>query len=301
MTEAHLDPKVRHDFVLLYDVEGGNPNGDPDNANHPRTDPETGELWVTDVAIKRKVRDFIADAYEDEPGMAIHVRNGTALNQHHREASEAIKLKKNKKRKLDDQNRVADELTRRFYDIRAFGAVMSTGDNPAGQRRGPIQLACPAVSVETGEVAELGITRVTVTKEEDLNRVSESDSKGEGPKFTEMGTKFIVPYALFQAKGTFTPSFAKKTDFSARDLEIFWDALVRMWSLDRSASRGITGCAGIHIFTHGDAFGRARAADLYQLIKIQRISEGPARKLGDYAISVDTTDLPDGITYTRIG
>ena len=292
--QPHLNPDVRHDFVLLYDVEGGNPNGDPDNANHPRTDPETGHLWVTDVAIKRKVRDFIIDCYGDTEGMGIYVRNGIALNQHHREASVAAGLAPNKGRKGADQNTAAVELQRRFYDIRAFGAVMSTGDNPAGQRRGPIQLACPATSVEPAFVSEFGITRVTVTREEDLNAA-------EGGKDREMGTKFSVPYTLIRAHGTFTPSFAAQSGFTGDDLEKFWDALERMWALDRSASRGITGCCAILIFTHGDKYGRARAAALYDLVQVARVSEGPARRFGDYTVTVDTDALPDGVTHTRLG
>jgi len=294
MTEfPHLDPTVRHDFVLLYDVDGGNPNGDPDNANQPRTDPETGHLWVTDVAIKRKVRDFIVDAYASKPGMGIYVQHGVALNQHHREASETLGLEASKSRKLPDQYQAAGELLRRFYDIRAFGAVMATGDNPAGQIRGPIQIACPATSVEPAFVSELAITRVTVTKEADLN--------AENGKDREMGTKFTVPYTLIRAKGTFTPSFADKAGFTSDDLAVFWDALERMWALDRSASRGITGCAGIHIFTHSDAYGRARAADLLARVKIERTSDGPARELSDYTISTDIDGLPEGITHTRLG
>ncbi len=288
--QIHLDPELRHDFVLLYDVEAGNPNGDPDNANHPRTDPETGHLWVSDVAIKRKIRDFIADAYQGEPGMGIYVQHGTALNEHHRIASEAIGLEPDKKRSASDQSKAAEALKAGFYDIRAFGAVLSTGDHPAGQVRGPIQLACPAVSIEPHLASELTITRFTATKEDDL----------AAGKDREMGSKYTVPYALIKAKGTFTPSFARQAGFTSDDLAVFWDALQRMWALDRSASRGITGSAGIHIFSHPDAYGRARAATLHQLVRVERTSDGPARRLEDYTVSVDTAALPEGITHTLL-
>jgi CRISPR-associated protein Csd2 len=304
MSDAHLNPEVRHDFELLFDVEGGNPNGDPDNANAPRTDPETGHLWVTDVALKRKVRNFVAEEHAGRDGYAIYVEEAVALNSRHREASESLSLKANKKRPRNEQLKAAAVLCQRYYDVRTFGAVMSTGEHPAGQVRGPIQLACPAVSVEPVIASDLTITRVAVTDENELKRLAE----GDGGKDREMGAKTIVPYALFRARGSFTPSFAAKTGFSGEDLAVFWDALQRMWALDRSSSRGITGCRGIYVWSHPDRFGRGHAGDLYKRLDVTRIgdvgaagaAETPARGFEDYKLTVDDTGLPDGITLTIV-
>jgi CRISPR-associated protein Csd2 len=200
-TPAHLDISRRHDFVLLYDVTGGNPNGDPDNGNSPRTDPLTGHGWVTDVALKRKIRTFVADAYAGREGFEIYVAEGVALNARHREASAALNIAPNKKRPAADQARAGAELSRRYFDIRTFGAVMSTGENPAGQLRGPVQFGCPITSVEPLEPTELTITRVAVTREEELQKLLD----GEGGKDREMGSKHTVPYALFKAQGFDAP------------------------------------------------------------------------------------------------
>lgn len=298
MTDTHLNPDVRHDFELLFDVEGGNPNGDPDNANSPRTDPETGHLWVTDVALKRKMRNFVAEAYPDRDGFGIYVEEAVALNSRHREASESLGLKASKKRPRDEQLRAADVLCRKYFDIRAFGAVMSTGDHPAGQVRGPIQMACPAVSVDPVIASDLTITRVAVTDENELKKLAE----GDGGKDREMGSKTVVPYALFRARGSFTPAFAVKTGFSGDDLTVFWDALQRMWALDRSSSRGITGCRGVYVWTHPDRFGRAHAGDLYRRLTVTRASgELPARQFEDYKLEVNESRLPAGVTFTKLG
>lgn len=301
MSDTHLNPDVRHDFELLFDVEGGNPNGDPDNANSPRTDPMTGHLWVTDVALKRKVRNFVTEEHSDREGYAIYVEEGVALNARHREASKSLGLKENKKRPRDQQLQAAAVLCQQYYDIRAFGAVMSTGENPAGQVRGPIQLACPAVSVDPVVASDLTITRVAVTNEDELKKLAD----GEGGKDREMGSKTIVPYALFRARGSFTPTFAAKTGFSADDLAVFWDALQRMWALDRSSSRGITGSRGIYVWSHADRFGRGHAADLYSRLTITRVGGEddkrlPARGFNDYKLTVDEDDLPEGITLTTL-
>lgn len=289
MTETHLDITRRHDFVLFFDVQGGNPNGDPDNGNAPRMDPETGYGWVTDVALKRKVRTFIADAYGDREGFGIYVAEGVALNARHREAAEALGLKKQKKRPAAEQAQAGAWLAERYFDVRAFGAVMSTGDYPAGQLRGPIQIACPITSVDPLDAAELTITRVAVTSEKELEKLAE----GDGGKDREMGSKHTVPYALFRAHGFVTPALAERTGFSNEDLSIFWDTLSRMWALDRSASRGTTGARGLHVFSHADKYGRCHADRLFQCVSVERTSDGPARKFGDYRIDVDTEGLAE--------
>jgi CRISPR-associated protein Csd2 len=300
-TKTHLDATRRHDFVLLYDVTGGNPNGDPDNGNAPRTDPETGHAWVTDMALKRKVRNFIADANPGTAGMAIHVSEGVALNQALREVTEDLGLEADKKnaRSRKDQEAAAAEMSRRYFDVRAFGGVLSTGDNPAGQLRGPIQIACPITSVDPIQAVELGITRVAVTSEDALAKKATGETGG---KDREMGAKHTVPYALLRATGFFTPSLAAKTGFTDDDLATFWDALQRMWALDRSSSRGMTGCRGIHIFSHSDKYGSCHPDKLFSRIDITRTAEDPARKFDDYTISVDLGGLDKmGIEYTILG
>lgn len=295
---AYLDIGKRHDFLLLFDVTGGNPNGDPDNGNAPRTDPETGDAWVTDVALKRKVRSFIADAYAGREGFDIYVGEGVALNERHRTASEALGMKPNRKRPAAEQVKAGVEVARRYYDVRAFGAVMSTGDNPAGQLRGPIQITGITASVEPVVPSELTITRVAVTKESELQKLA----AGDGGKDREMGSKHVVPYALFAAQGFVTPSLAEKTGFDDNDLEIFWDALQRMWSLDRSSSRGMTGCRGIHIFSHGDRYGRCHPDRLFSRVSITRSADAPARQFSDYQVDVDIAGLDAlGITHALIG
>lgn len=294
----HLDVTRRHDFVLLFDVAGGNPNGDPDNGNAPRSDPLTGYGWVTDVALKRKVRNFVLDAYGDREGFEIYVGEGVALNAHHREESTKLGLKDNKKRPAADQVTVGQRLAARFYDVRTFGAVMSTGDHPAGQLRGPVQIACPITSIEPPQPTELTITRVAVTSESELTKLAE----GSGGKDREMGSKHTIPYVLFRAHGFVTPALGEKTGFSSADLEVFWDALQRMWALDRSASRGTTGCRGLHVFTHADRYGRCHADKLFNRISISRNVEGPARSYGHYDVDVDTDGLADlGVTNTLLG
>lgn len=299
-TEPHLDITRRQDFMLLFDVTGGNPNGDPDNGNAPRADPLTGAGWVTDVALKRKVRNFIADLKGDEVGFGIYVGEGVALNARHREASEELGLKASKggKRSAGDQASVGALLAQRYYDIRTFGAVMSTGDNPAGQLRGPIQIACPITSAEPLDSAELTITRVAVTSEDALKNLAAGE---QGGKDREMGSKHTVPYALFAARGFFTPAFAEKTGFNSDDLALFWDALQRMWALDRSSSRGMTGCRQLHVFSHADRYGRGHPDALFSRIAVSRLSDGPARGFSDYSISVDLDGLDElGVTHVQL-
>lgn len=300
MSEApHLDVTRRQDFLLLFDVTGGNPNGDPDNGNAPRIDPLTGAGWVTDVALKRKVRNFVGDLKGDEEGFGIYVSEGVALNARHREASGSLSLKpaKNGKRPAADQAAAGALLAQRYFDIRAFGAVMSTGEHPAGQLRGPIQIACPITSVDPLDGTELTITRVAVTSEEELKKLA----AGDGGKDREMGSKHTVPYALFKACGFVTPAFAEKTGFNSDDLSLFWDSLQRMWSLDRSASRGMTGCRGLHVFSHADRYGRGHPDSLFSRVSVSRRSESPARGFADYAVDVDRAGLDElGITHVDL-
>lgn len=291
----HLDPNVRHDFVLVFDVENGNPNGDPDNGNAPRIDPETGHGWVTDGALKRKVRNFVAETKGDAEGYGIYVGEGVALNSRNRAAAEAIGAKASKQNNMAVQQRMCQD----WWDIRAFGAVLSTGEFPAGQVRGPIQMTM-AVSAEPIFNADVTITRVAVTNEKELEKLKSADEKGG--KDREMGSRSLVPYALFTSRGFFVPSLASRTGFSADDLALFWDALQRMWYLDRSSSRGVTGCRGIHIFSHDDALGRCHPDKLFQRVQA-RLGEGleVGRSFADYSVTADVADLPAGVTYTCLG
>lgn len=291
---AHLNPNVRHDFVLVFDVSNGNPNGDPDNGNAPRIDPETGHLWVTDGAIKRKVRNFVAETKGATPGFGIYVSEGVALNSRHREAYEKLKIDPKKKTK-DDVMSAQQQVCTDWWDVRTFGAVLSTGEHAAGQVRGPVQLTT-AVSVEPVLSNEMTITRVAVTDEKELENLYKADVKGG--KDREMGSKHLVPYALFQCRGFFVPSMADRTGFSADDLAVFWDALERMWFLDRSSSRGVTGCRGVHIFSHEDALGRCHPDKLFGRVTATRTSEQVARSFSDYRMDAAVSDLPPGVTYT---
>lgn len=285
---SHCDPKRRQDFILLFDVTDGNPNGDPDAGNLPRVDPETMHGLVTDVCIKRKIRDFVALKQEGKAHYNIYVENGAILNKQHERAYEAEGEKATDKPKPDVKDKVRTWMCNHFFDIRMFGAVMSTKVN-CGQVRGPLQFTFGR-SIDPITPLDLSITRVAVTKE------------GDEGKETEMGRKAIVPYGLYRAHGFFTPKFARDTNTTTEDLELLWEALIRMWDLDRSASRGMMACRGVHIFSHEDGLGNAPAHKLFERLTIER-KEGidVPRKFGDYEVSLDDTDLPEGVTLKTLG
>ncbi|MEW6635682.1 MAG: type I-C CRISPR-associated protein Cas7/Csd2 [Actinomycetota bacterium] len=367
-TKVHCDPTKKHDFVLIFDVTDGNPNGDPDAGNLPRTDPETMQGLVTDVALKRKVRNFVAlvaDDYEERrSALNIYVEHkGAALNAQHRKSYEALGIatsepgrkevtdealieyfarvqpegftlvepseeggsyelvysgelsKEDLTATLDaigEENAEAkkfakqvaaaaterkpsreqienarDWMCRHFYDIRMFGAVMTTGVN-AGQVRGPLQLTF-ARSVDPIIPQDLAITRVAITREEEQEK-----------KETEMGRKTLIPYGLYVGHGFFSPHLAKQTGVTAADLELFWDALVYMWDLDRSASRGMMNPRGLYVFTHENKLGNAPSHQLFECISIRRSGNGASpRRFEDYEVRVDE-DLPGGVTLTRV-
>lgn len=302
-TAAHLDTNRRHDFVLLFDVQDGNPNGDPDAGNLPRVDPETMHGLVTDVAIKRKVRDYVDLARGDEGNYKIYVQNkGQALNAMHRRAYDELGIKSTGSRQSrDDVLKAREWMCKNFYDIRTFGAVMTTQVN-AGQVRGPIQLTF-ARSIDPIVPLDVSITRVAVTREEEVNVVEgEEGSDATGGKVTEMGRKSLVPYGLYRAHGFFVPAFAEQTGFDSEDLELFWTALQMMWDLDRSASRGMTGCRRLYIFSHDSKLGNAPAHRLFERVTVERKPEVEApRSFADYIVRIDETDVPAGVTLTRLG
>lgn len=293
-SQPYLDANRRHDFVLIFDVQDGNPNGDPDAGNMPRVDPETMQGLVTDVAIKRKVRDWVDAMRGDEGAYKIYVQSGEALNTKHQRAYDALDLTSTgSKQNLEDVDKARAWMCQNFYDIRTFGAVMTTGVN-CGQVRGPIQMTF-ARSLDPIVPMDVTITRVAVTREEDAQVVVSEEGETSG-KQTEMGRKSIVPYGLYRAYGFYNPHFADDTGFSSEDLGLFWKALQHMWDFDRSAARGMMACRGLYVFSHESKLGNAPAHQLFDLIDVKRKPDAnPPRKFGDYEVVVDREGLPDGV------
>lgn len=282
--------KNRYEFVYLFDVENGNPNGDPDAGNMPRIDPETSHGLVTDVCLKRKVRNYVEIAKDEIEKYKIYVKEKAVLNRTNKLAYEALELKPESKKlpkKEEDAKKITGWMCQNFFDVRAFGAVMSTEVN-CGQVRGPVQFNF-GKSIEPITPSELSITRMAVTKEEDLE------------KERTMGRKHIVPYALYRSEGYISAHLAKKTGFSSDDLELLWESLINMFDHDHSAARGKMNARKLFVFKHSSALGNAPAHKLFDLIKIKR-TEGqttPARAFSDYDISIDESKLPDGVELIK--
>ncbi len=278
----------RYDFVLLFDVENGNPNGDPDAGNLPRIDPDTGHGIITDVCLKRKVRNFVDLTRAGGEGYAIYVREKAILNQQHELAYRALNLDSAKdKVKAGDIDQARAWMCLNFYDVRTFGAVMSTGTN-CGQVRGPVQLAF-AKSHDPVVPREITVTRMAVTTEKEAEA-----QKGDN---RTMGHKFIIPYALYRAHGFVSAPLAERTGFSDADLELFWQALRNMFEHDRSASRGEMAARKLFVFKHGNVLGNAPAHALFDRIRVGRAGDAgaPPRKFADYSVAVNRNDLPDGV------
>lgn len=282
--------KNRYDFVYLFDVLDGNPNGDPDAGNLPRVDAETSQGLVTDVCLKRKVRNYAQAAKRDDPKYKIYVKEKAVLNQQHQEAYTALDLKPESKKlpKLEaDARAVTLWMCQNFYDIRTFGAVMTTEVN-SGQVRGPVQLTI-ARSIDPVVSAEFSITRCAVTNEKDLE------------KERTMGRKFTVPYGLYRCAGYINATLADQTGFSEEDLSLFKDALNSMFELDRSAARGLMAPVRCVAFRHEHRLGNARADQLFARVKAElrpelKVEARPPRSRDDYGIFVDESNLPEGIT-----
>jgi CRISPR-associated protein Csd2 len=293
--QTYLDITRRHDFVLLFDVQDGNPNGDPDAGNLPRVDPETMQGLVTDVALKRKVRDWVDAARGDEGAYKIYVQSGgVALNAKHERAYQALEIASTgPHQKRDDVDKVRDWMCQNFYDIRMFGAVMAMQVN-CGQVRGPLQLTF-ARSIDPVTPLDLSITRVAITRVEDAQVVIGDEGEGAGGKVTEMGRKALIPYGLYRAHGFFNPSLAKQTGVSEEDLALFWEALQLMWDNDRSAARGLMACRGVLVFTHERPLGNAPAHRLFEKVTVTRRPEVETPRL-----IVDDADLPAGIALMRL-
>lgn len=305
----------RYDFVLLFDVKDGNPNGDPDAGNLPRLDAETGHGLMTDVALKRKVRNFVAltqDQTEKEPETGekrfeIYVREKAILNLQHQRAYSALKLdapvdeaeesaddkdkkpkkggKEKRKGSANDVDLARKWMCQNFFDVRTFGAVMSTGTN-AGQVRGPVQLTF-ARSIDPIVALEHAITRMAVATEAEAE-------KQQGDNRT-MGRKHTVPYGLYMAHGFVSSFLAKQTGFGADDLELLWQALEHMFEHDRSAARGEMSTRGLYVFQHDSALGNAHAHKLFERIKVSKRVDVP-RAFSDYDVVVDESDMPTGVT-----
>ncbi len=287
----------RYDFALLFDVINGNPNGDPDAGNAPRIDPETGRGLVSDVCLKRKIRNFVylAKSEDDtiEPGYDIYVKEKAVLNQQHQKAYDALGLKSDAKNK-DKATNISQTrawMCQTFFDIRTFGAVMSTEIN-CGQVRGPVQIAF-SNSIDPIMSLEQSITRMAVTTEREAE-------KQQGDNRT-MGRKEIIPYALYVAHGFISPHLAADTGFSDDDLELLWKSLAMMFEHDRSAARGEMSSRKLIVFEHESKLGNAPAHSLFDRIKVERVNQGehnapPARAFADYGVSINRENLPAGIT-----
>jgi CRISPR-associated protein Csd2 len=282
----------RYEFVYLFDVTNGNPNGDPDAGNMPRLDPETNRGLVTDVCLKRKLRNYVSLEQEGSPGYAIYMQEKSVLNNQHKRGYEALEIEHEAK-KLPKDEAKARQLTawmcKNFFDVRAFGAVMTTEVN-AGQVRGPIQLAF-ASSIDPVVPMEISITRMAVTNEKDLE------------KERTMGRKHIVPYGLYRAHGFISAKLAERSGFSEDDLQLLWRGLTNMFEHDRSAARGEMAARKLIVFKHDNVMGNAPAHKLFDTVRIERImgeADTPARSFSDYQVTIDHAAMPAGVTVSEL-
>ena len=290
----------RYEFVILFDVENGNPNGDLDAGNMPRVDPETSLGLVTDVCLKRKIRNFVETVKEGDPGYRIYVKDSVPLNRSDAEACAYLQvgsddkvLKKAKKDDPDLDRKLRDWMCANFFDIRTFGAVMTTfvkGALNCGQVRGPVQLGF-ARSIDPIIPQEVTITRVAITTESDAEK-----------KDTEMGRKYIVPYGLYRCEGYVSANLARKTTgFSEEDLQLLWTAILNMFEIDHSAARGKMAVRELIVFKHDSELGNALAYKLFDTVKVERKGDvAVPRSYHDYIVEVDESQIPDGVTCTRM-
>lgn len=289
--------KNRYEFVILFDVENGNPNGDPDAGNMPRIDPETGYGLVTDVCMKRKIRNYVETVKEDEEGYGIYIREDVPLNRSDNRAYEALgvndkTVKELKKKDPDADIKIRDFMCRNFFDIRTFGAVMTTfvkASLNCGQVRGPVQLGF-ARSIDPIISQEVTITRVAITTEKDAEN-----------KSTEMGRKNIVPYALYRAEGYISANLARKvTGFSEEDMELLWDAIINMFEHDHSAARGKMAVRELIVFKHSKELGDCPAYKLFDSVEVKRKEDVVyPRKYQDYVIEIHEDMIPETVEMIR--
>lgn len=280
----------RYDFVFLFDVKDGNPNGDPDAGNMPRVDPETGMGLVTDVCLKRKVRNYVQMAFGGKPGYDIFIREKGVLNALIDKSHEDEEVKAKEKGAKTEAAR--QFMCKKYFDVRTFGAVMSTGKN-AGQVRGPVQLTF-ARSVEPIVTLEHSITRMAVATEAEAEKQS-GDNR-------TMGRKYTVPYGLYRCHGFISPHFAGQCQFTEADLEVFWTALVNMFEHDHSAARGEMNARGLYVFEHESALGNAPAHTLFERVSVAKNTASPARSFGDYTVAINEAGLAHGVQlHKKIG
>ncbi|MEE0914517.1 MAG: type I-C CRISPR-associated protein Cas7/Csd2 [Ruminococcus sp.] len=288
--------KNRYEFAIIFDVENGNPNGDPDAGNMPRVDPETGYGIVTDVCLKRKIRNYVETVKENESGYGIYIKSGVPLQTSDKKAFEYLGIEESEVKKMKKDNpeidaKIRDFMCKNFFDIRAFGAVMTTFVKAAlncGQVRGPVQLGF-ARSVDPIFPQEITITRCAITTEADAEKNTNT-----------MGNKFIVPYGLYIAEGYISANLARKvTGFSVDDLELLWDAIINMFEFDHAAARGKMAVRKLVIFKHDSELGNVPAYKLFDAIKIERKKDVEvARSFSDYNISIAESEIPQGVTCT---
>jgi CRISPR-associated protein Csd2 len=280
-----MNLKNRYDFILFFDVKDGNPNGDPDAGNLPRVDAETGHGLVTDVCLKRKVRNYVGLVKGEQPPYEIYVKEKAILNNQHERAYKALGIelsaeegKRNGGEKTED---VKKWMCQNFFDVRTFGAVMSTKIN-CGQVRGPIQLTF-ARSIEQIVSLEHSITRMAVATQAEADKQS-GDNR-------TMGRKFTIPYGLYRAHGFISAPLANQTGFTQEDLDLFWEALQNMFEHDRSAARGLMSSRRLIIFEHSSAMGNKPVHELFERVGFKRKTQGPARDFTDYQIDLDGKEL----------
>jgi CRISPR-associated protein Csd2 len=305
----------RYDFVLLFDVTRGNPNGDPDAGNLPRLDPETNHGLVSDVSLKRKIRNYVDLAHPGEDGLHIYVEDGSILNDKHRQAYRALRpddSKVDKDAKLNPKDdaearKLTDFMCRNFFDVRTFGAVMSTGVN-CGQVRGPVQLTF-AQSVDPIVPQEISITRMAATTPAEKKQKEEGGDSSDRTDNRTMGRKYIVPYGLYRAHGFISAKLAERTGFGETDLDLLFKALEDMFEHDRSAARGEMASRKLVVFKHALPLGNAPAHALFERVQVGRAIDGefrdlkdpgidnapPARAFSDYLVEIDREGLPDGV------
>ena len=280
--------KNRIDFVYIFDVQDGNPNGDPDAGNLPRVDAETGMGLVTDVCLKRKVRNYVQVAKGCTDGYDIFIKEKAVLNTLIDAAHEEENVKNAVEK--DKTSAARDIMCKKYYDIRTFGAVMSTGKN-AGQVRGPIQLTF-ARSKDPIAAMEHSITRMAVA--------TEKEAEKQGGDNRTMGRKATVPYGLYVCHGFISANLAQQTGFSEEDLALFWDALKNMFDVDRSAARGLMSAQKLIVFKHNSVLGNAPANKLFDLVKVEKLCEGAPRKFEDYKVTIFKDNLPTGVTIEEL-
>ena len=278
--------KNRIDFVYIFDVQDGNPNGDPDAGNLPRVDAETGMGLVTDVCLKRKVRNYVQTVKGQVNGYDIFIKEKAVLNTLIDKAHDDSEVKAAK----DKTEAARMCMCKNYYDIRTFGAVMSTGKN-AGQVRGAIQLTF-ARSVDTIATAEHSITRMAVA--------TEKEAEKQGGDNRTMGRKATVPYGLYVCHGFISANLAKQTGFSEEDLELFWDALKNMFDVDRSAARGLMSAQKLIVFKHDSILGNAPANKLFELVKVKKTCDGAPRSFSDYSVTIDKVGVPSNVTVEEL-